>query len=150
VAVLRDRPYTTFNFLVDLGDGTTEGPHAGFQEISAIGMQVDVIEYRTGNAKENNPIKLTGLERVSDVTLKRGIIGSLSLYQWLDQIRNGDRVDQLSHASSFCMYQCRAWRPPSESIVSGSAKAGKTSGPKVTISVMMPSSICRTSRAIAR
>jgi phage tail-like protein len=27
---------------------------------------------------------------VSDVTLRRGIIGSLNLYQWLDQIRNGD------------------------------------------------------------
>jgi phage tail-like protein len=24
------------------------------------------------------------------VTLRRGIIGSLNLYQWLDQIRNGD------------------------------------------------------------
>lgn len=91
MAVLRDRPYTTFNFLVDLGDGVTEGPQAGFQEVSAIGMQVDVVEYRTGNSKENNPIKLTGLSRVPDVTLKRGIIGSLSLYQWLDQIRNGDQ-----------------------------------------------------------
>ena len=91
MAVLRDRPYTTFNFLVDLGDGVTEGPQAGFQEISTIGMQVDVIEYRTGNAKENNPIKLTGLARVPDVTLRRGIIGSLALYQWLDQIRNGDQ-----------------------------------------------------------
>ena len=46
--------------------------------------------------------------------------------------------------------QCRAWRPPSESIVSGSAKDGKTSGPNVTISVIRPSSIFRTSRAIAR
>jgi phage tail-like protein len=91
VAVSRDRPYTTFNFLVDLGDGVTEGPQAGFQEVSAIGMQVDLIEYRVGNAKENNPIKLTGLCRVPDVTLKRGIIGSLALYQWLNQIRNGDQ-----------------------------------------------------------
>jgi phage tail-like protein len=91
MSVLRDRPYTGFNFLVNLGDGVIEGPQAGFQEISTIGMQVDVIEYRTGNAKENNPIKLTGLQRVADVTLKRGIIGSLSLYQWLDQIRNGDQ-----------------------------------------------------------
>ena len=91
MAVLRDRPYTGFNFLVDLGDGVTDGPHAGFQEISAISMAVDVIQYRNGNAKENNPIKLTGLQRVTDVTLKRGVIGSLTLYQWLDQIRNGDQ-----------------------------------------------------------
>ena len=91
MAVLRDRPYVQFNFLVDLGDGVTEGPQAGFSEVSGIGMSVDVIEYRTGNAKENSVIKLTGLNRASDVTLKRGIIGSLSLYQWLNQIRNGDQ-----------------------------------------------------------
>ena len=92
MAVLRDRPYTGFNFLVDLGDGMTDGPQAGFQEISAISMAVDVIEYRTGNSKENNPMKLTGLQRVPDVTLKRGLIGSLALYQWLNEIRNGDQA----------------------------------------------------------
>ena len=92
MAVLRDRPYAQFNFLVDLGDGVTDGPEAGFQECSAISTSVDVIEYRNGNDKENSPRKLTGLARVSDVTLKRGIIGSLGLYKWLDQIRNGDQA----------------------------------------------------------
>jgi len=53
-------------------------------------MSVDVIEYRNGNDKENSPRKLTGLARVGDVTLKRGIIGSLNLYNWINQIRNGD------------------------------------------------------------
>jgi phage tail-like protein len=90
MAVLRDRPYTQFNFLVDLGTGDTSGPEAGFQECSSITTSVDVIEYRNGNDKDNSPRKLTGLTKVSDVTLKRGIIGSLALYQWLDQIRNGD------------------------------------------------------------
>jgi phage tail-like protein len=90
MAVLRDRPYAQFNFLVDLGSGDTDGPEAGFQECSALSMSVDVIEYRNGNDKENSPRKLTGLARVSDVTLKRGIIGSLGLYKWIDQIRNGD------------------------------------------------------------
>lgn len=92
MAVLRDLPYAQFNFLVDLGTGQTEGPEAGFQECSALSMAVDVIEYRNGNDKENNPRKITGLTRVSDVTLKRGVIGSLSLYQWMDQIRNGDQA----------------------------------------------------------
>ncbi|MEO8060874.1 MAG: phage tail protein [Burkholderiales bacterium] len=91
MATMRDRPYTQFNFLVDLGDGNTEGPQAGFQELSDIGTALDVIEYRNGNSKENSPIKLTGLARASNVTLKRGVIGSLDLYKWLDQIRNGDQ-----------------------------------------------------------
>jgi phage tail-like protein len=90
MAVLRDLPYGQFNFLVDLGTGDTAGPEAGFQECSEIGMSVDVIEYRNGNDKANNVRKLTGLARVNDVALRRGIIGSLNLYQWLDQIRNGD------------------------------------------------------------
>jgi phage tail-like protein len=92
MAVSRELPYAQFNFLVDLGTGQTEGPEAGFQECSGMSMSVDVIEYRNGNEKENAPRKLTGLTRVSDVTLKRGIIGSLSLYNWLNQIRNGDQA----------------------------------------------------------
>lgn len=91
MAVLRDRPYVQFNFLVDLGTGTTEGPEAGFQEVSGIGMEVTVAEYRSGNSRENSVMKITGLNKASDVTLKRGVIGSLSLYNWLHQIRNGDQ-----------------------------------------------------------
>jgi phage tail-like protein len=91
MAVLRDRPYAQFNFLVDLGTGNTDGPEAGFQEVSAPGMEVTVAEYRNGNEKENAVRKITGLNKATDVTLKRGVIGSLNLYQWLNQIRNGDQ-----------------------------------------------------------
>ena len=91
MATLRDRPYVQFNFLVDLGDGNTDGPQAGFQECSNIGMEVNVAEYRNGNEKENSVRKITGLNKATDVTLKRGVIGSLNLYQWLDEIRNGNQ-----------------------------------------------------------
>ena len=91
MATLRDRPYVQFNFLVDLGSGSTEGPEAGFQEVSGVGMEVTVSEYRNGNSRENSVMKVTGLNKSTDVTLKRGVIGSLSLYNWLNQIRNGDQ-----------------------------------------------------------
>ena len=91
MATLRDRPYVQFNFLVDLGDGVTDGPQAGFQELSGVGMEVTVSEYRNGNHKENSVLKITGMNKSTDVTMKRGVIGSLNLYQWLDQIRNGDQ-----------------------------------------------------------
>ena len=91
MAVLRERPYVQFNFLVDLGTGNTDGPVAGFQECSNIGMEVTVAEYRTGNMKENSVQKITGMNKATDVTLKRGVIGSLNLYQWLNEIRNGDQ-----------------------------------------------------------
>jgi phage tail-like protein len=92
MATLRERPYVQFNFLVDLGTGNTNGPEAGFQEISGIGMEVTVSEYRSGNHKENSVMKITGMNKSTDVTMKRGVIGSLNLYQWLNQIRNGDQA----------------------------------------------------------
>src|SRR5215475_10690099 len=88
---MRDRPYVQFNFLVNLGDGNPESAQAGFQECSNIGMEVTVAEYRNGNEKENSVRKITGLNKATDVTLKRGVIGSLNLYEWLNQIRNGDQ-----------------------------------------------------------
>jgi phage tail-like protein len=91
MAVLRDKPYVQFNFLVNLGDGNTDGAEAGFQECSNIGMEVTVAEYRRGNDKENSVRKITGLNKATDVTLKRGVIGSLNLYNWLNDIRNGNQ-----------------------------------------------------------
>ncbi|HXM32677.1 MAG TPA: phage tail protein, partial [Chthoniobacterales bacterium] len=91
MATPRERPYVQFNFLVDLGDGNTDGPQAGFQECSNIGMEVTVAEYRNGNEKENSVRKITGMNKATDVTLKRGVIGSLNLYQWLNDIRNGNQ-----------------------------------------------------------
>lgn len=92
MAVLRENPYSQFNFLVDLGTGITEGPDAGFSEVSGLGMEVTVAEYRNGNDRENSVRKITGLNKTADVTLKRGVIGSLTLYKWLNEIRNGSQA----------------------------------------------------------
>ena len=89
MAVVRDRPYVQFNFHVNLGDGVTNTPQAGFQEVSGIGMEVTITEYRPGNYAFNNVIKTAGLNKATDVTMKRGVIGSLDLYKWLDDVRNG-------------------------------------------------------------
>src|SRR5215813_15669631 len=93
MAVQRSRPYVQFNFLVKLGpDWDENSPDAGgFQECSNIGMEVTVAEYRNGNEKDNCVRKITGMNKASDVTMKRGVIGSLSLYSWLNDIRNGDQ-----------------------------------------------------------
>ena len=91
MAVMRDRPYVQFNFLVDIGDGNSDGPAAGFQEVSAISTEVAVAAYRNGNSRENSVTKITGLNKASDVMMKRGVIGALDLYNWLNDIRNGNQ-----------------------------------------------------------
>jgi phage tail-like protein len=90
MAVMRDRPYPPFNYLVDIGGGDPKSVQAGFAEVSGLSIEMQVIEYRNGNSPENAPIKLAGLAKYGDVTLKRGLIGSLDLYQWIDAVRNGD------------------------------------------------------------
>lgn len=91
MATPRDRPYSQFNFLVDLGNGT-ESVQAGFQEVSAPGMEITVAEYRAGNKKDNAVDKITTRYKVPDITLKRGVIGSLDLYEWLNQVRDGSQT----------------------------------------------------------
>jgi len=86
-------PYSQFNFLVTIGDGQPDRAQAGFQEISGLGMEINVAEYRAGNTNDNTPIKITGTYKVPDITLKRGLMGYLDLYQWLDGIRNGRQDD---------------------------------------------------------
>lgn len=83
--MLRDRPHFQFNCLVDFGTGSTDGPEGGFQEVSGVGMEVTVSEYR-----ENSITKITGFNKSTDVTFKRGVVGSQSLHNWLNQIRTGD------------------------------------------------------------
>lgn len=120
MATFRERPYVQFNFLVDLGTGNTDGPDAGFQEVTGLGMEVTVSEYRNGNEKENSVRKITGMNKSADITLKRGVIGTLTLYSWLDQIRNGDqnayrtvtiKLQNESHTDTVMTWSLKRARP---------------------------------------
>jgi phage tail-like protein len=91
MAIQRDNPYGSFNFLVDLGTGDTESVVAGFQEVSGLNLEVTQAEYRNGNEKLNHPRKISGMHKVGDVTLKRGLIAATDLYEWIDQTRNGNQ-----------------------------------------------------------
>ncbi|MFQ6030548.1 MAG: phage tail protein [Dehalococcoidia bacterium] len=92
MATERNRPYSAFNYLVDLGGGDgTDSVRAGFQEVSGLSVEITMQEYRAGNDRlRNAPIKVAGLYKVPDVSLKRGVIGATDLTEWLDQARRGD------------------------------------------------------------
>jgi phage tail-like protein len=62
------QPYSQFNFLIDLGTGN--GPHGGFQEVSGL-------------------TKIKGLNKLTEVTLKRGVMAPAALQELLDQMRHG-------------------------------------------------------------
>jgi len=78
-------PYANFNFLVEI-DGITQ---AGFQEVSGLGAEVAVVEYREGNEKTNAVRKLPGLIRYTSIVLKRGFTQDRSLWNWFKTVLDG-------------------------------------------------------------
>jgi len=93
VPEFRENPYSTFNFIVALGGDQGSGDLGqivgGFSDVSGLGMEVKYAEYRNGNDKVSTVRKVPGTHTNDDVTLKRGLMGSADLKQWLDTVRDG-------------------------------------------------------------
>jgi phage tail-like protein len=123
----RDRPYSQFNFQVDFGVDPNS-PQAGFQEVTGLGMEITVAEYRNGNEKDNAPRKITGTYKVPDVTLKRGVIGDDTLYQWLNEVRSGAQ-DTLRTVTVHLLAEDRS---PAQSWKITNARPTKYTGPQLT------------------
>jgi phage tail-like protein len=83
----RTTPYGAFNFLVDLKGRPADSPLGGFSDVSGLSTDVTVAEYRVGNARENHVQKVPNIHKVADVTLKRGVVNSSDLWDWIDQVR---------------------------------------------------------------
>lgn len=72
-------PQPVFHYLVEWG-----GRRTGFSEVSGLDIEVQPIEYREGNSPEYSALKMPGIPKYTNVTLKRGIIrGDNELYEWL-------------------------------------------------------------------
>lgn len=81
----RTDPYGSSNFTVTIG-GTQVG---GIEDVLGLGMEIGESDYRSGSAKTPSIHKLPGTVRVTNVTLKRGIDGDLTLFNWINNVRNG-------------------------------------------------------------
>ena len=93
----RETPYSAFNFLVDLRDAGGADPAStfgGFSDVSGLSTDITIAEYRNGNEKENHVRKVPGMHKVSDVTLKRGLVGSEDLWTWIQDTRRNGVVAQ--------------------------------------------------------
>ena len=86
----RLNPYGAFNFLVSLGDGKEAEAIGGFSDVSGLGEEVNYSEYRNGNEPFNTVRKIPNTFKVDDITLKRGLVGSTSLFEWLANVANGE------------------------------------------------------------
>jgi phage tail-like protein len=80
----RQDPLRNFRFRLEI-DGIQS---AGFSEVAIGPTTIEVIEYREGN-EPAHVRKLPGLTKFGNVTLKRGVTGSLELANWHREIVAG-------------------------------------------------------------
>lgn len=78
-------PLPKFFFSVDIG---TEFTDLAFQEVSGLDISTEAIEYRHGNSLAFSPIKMPGMIKYADVTLKKGVFTTdNNFYDWIEKIK---------------------------------------------------------------
>lgn len=73
-------PLTKMNFLVSMTESTSV---AAFSEVTGIESTVDVIEFRQGNSSSLAPVKIQGLVKHGNVTLKMGYTRNQDFKTWV-------------------------------------------------------------------
>jgi len=84
-------PMPKFHFSVKWGD-----KDMSFQEVTGLDAQSEEIKYRTGDSAVFSVIKMPGLIKYSNVTMKKGIFkGDNKFWEWFEQIKQNTikRID---------------------------------------------------------
>lgn len=75
---MADYPLPKFYFKVDWG-----GTQIGFTEVSGLDVETEMIEFRYGSSKKFSKTRQPGLQKYSNITLKRGTFKSNDdFYTW--------------------------------------------------------------------
>lgn len=76
-------PQVTFHFTVEWN-----GSRVGFTEVTGLNQELQVIEYREGDAKNYQVTKMPGIPKFPNITLKRGVLsGDTEFNTWLTTVK---------------------------------------------------------------
>jgi phage tail-like protein len=80
---MAEYPIPKFHFQVDWG-----GSKIGFTEVSGLDVETEVIEYRDGASPEYSKRKMPGMQKYSNITLKRGTFATDNEYfNWWNTVK---------------------------------------------------------------
>lgn len=75
-------PLSKFHFSVQWG-----GTEIGFTEVTGLDVETEVIEYRHGASPEYSKTKYPGMQKYSDITMKRGTFkDDNEFYKWWNSV----------------------------------------------------------------
>jgi phage tail-like protein len=84
----RTAPLPAYNYIVDLnGPRDPNKLLGGFSDVSGLETDIHISEYRDGNETDPHVRKIPGSHKVGDVTLKRGVVDSSDLWDWITDAR---------------------------------------------------------------
>jgi phage tail-like protein len=90
-------PFRGFKFRIQI-DGISK---AGFREVSGLDASTDAVDYREGDG--DSILKLAGLKKFSNITLKRGITDDKDLWKWRTMVMDGKIKDARQNGSIILM-----------------------------------------------
>lgn len=80
---MAEYPLPKFHFQVEMGTAAI-----AFSEVSGLDNEFEVIEYRDGANREYGKLKMPGLHKSSNITLKRGVTaGNNEFYDWMNTVK---------------------------------------------------------------
>jgi phage tail-like protein len=66
---------------------TWEGAEIAFSEVTGLNVETDLIEYRHGNNKEFHKVKMPGMQKFSNITMKRGVFKNRNdFFDWWNTV----------------------------------------------------------------
>ena len=75
-------PVSKFHYQVEWG-----GSKIGFTEVTGLEVSTEVIEYRDGASREYHKIKMPGMQKFGNITMKRGtFLGDNEFYAWWNTV----------------------------------------------------------------
>ena len=79
---MAEYPLPKFHFQVEWA-----GTRIGFTEITGLDVETEIIEYRDGSMPEYSKTKMPGMQKFSNITMKRGVFASDNeFYDWWNKV----------------------------------------------------------------
>jgi phage tail-like protein len=127
-------PLPKFHFRVQWG-----GERVGFTEVTGLDMQSEVIEYREGSSPEYHKVKMPGMQKFSNITLKRGTMqGDSDFYKWINStnLTTADRRDIIISLLNESHNPVMTWKAKNAFPVKVQASDLKSDGNEVAVETL--------------
>jgi phage tail-like protein len=83
-------PLPKFYFRVKWGDRVM-----AFQEVSGLDIQSEPIEYRRGNSQFFSTVKMPGIVKYGNVTMKKGLCkGNNDFFDWINKVKMNTPIER--------------------------------------------------------